>query len=247
MFRRLFLSLATVMLLCSPAAAAEKFVVAGDCNFPPFEYLNDKKEPIGYSMDYIKEVAKRAGFEVEIRNVAWDGIFAGLAAGNYDILASSTTITPERQKTFDFSTPYYGLTQAVIMPKGKTIKSLAELKGKTVGSQIGITGVFVLRKANVGAVIREYDDVGLAIADLAAGRIDAVICDDPVAKYYANKRKDFEGKLNVAYQTGDKEYIGFCLQKGRKDLLDRINKAVDEIKKDGTEAKLIEKWMGSGK
>ena len=94
MFRRLLLSLATVMLLCSPAAAAEKFVVAGDCNFPPFEYLNDKKEPIGYSMDYIKEVAKRAGFEVEIRNVAWDGIFAGLAAGNYDILASSTTITP---------------------------------------------------------------------------------------------------------------------------------------------------------
>lgn len=245
MFRRLVLALAAVMLLCSPASAADKLVVAGDCNFPPFEYLNSKKEPIGYSMDYIKEVAKRAGLNIEIRNVAWDGIFAGLAAGNYDILASSTTITPERQKTFDFSTPYYGLTQAVILPKGKSMQSLADLKGKTVGSQIGITGVFVLRKANVGANIREYDDVGLAIADLASGRIDAVICDDPVAKYYANKRKDFEGKLTVAYQTGDKEYIGFCLKKGRKDLLDRINKAIEEIKKDGTEARLIEQWMGN--
>ena len=178
-------------------------------------------------------------------DVAWDGIFAGLAAGNYDLLAASTTITPERQKAFDFTEPYYGVVQAVVMPKGKKINSLADLKGLTVGSQIGITGVFVLRKADVGAKIKEYDDIGLAFEDLAAGRTDAVICDDPVAKYYANKRADFAGKFNVAYLHKDPEYYGFCLRKGDTELLERLNKAIASMQADGTEAKLKIKWMGA--
>ena len=175
----------------------------------------------------------------------WDGIFAGLAAGNYDILASSTTITPERQQAFDFTIPYYGAVQAVVMPKGKKINSLADLKGLTVGSQIGITGVFVLQKANVGAKIKEYDDIGLAFEDLAAGRIDAVIADDPVAKFYANKREDFAGKFSVAYLHKDPEYFGFCVRKGETELVKRINKAIAAMKADGTEDKLKIKWMGS--
>lgn len=243
MMRRMMLALLAVLILSTPARA-EKIVVAGDCNYPPFEYLNDKKEPIGYSFDYIREAGRRAGFEVELRNVAWDGIFAGLKAGNYDMIASSTTITPERQKSFLFTRPYYSVTQAVILPRGGKISGLADLRGKKVGSQIGVTGIFVMRKADVGADIREYDDVGLAIADLAAGRIDAVICDDPVAKYYANKRKDFEGRLQIAYETGDMEHIGFCLPKKSGDLAERINKAIESMRADGTEAAIIEKWMG---
>ena len=174
MIRKLTLALCFLVLMSS-AVAAKTLVVAGHCGYPPMEYLNDKKVPTGYSIDYIKEVAKRAGFDMKFRDVAWDGIFAGLASGNYDILASSTTITPERQKTFDFSDPYYGVVQAVVMAKGKKIDSLAGLKGLTVGSQIGITGVFVLQKANVGAKIKEYDDIGLAFEDLAAGRILSLI------------------------------------------------------------------------
>ena len=191
------------------------------------------------------DVLKRAGYEMELRDVAWDGIFAGLAAGNYDLLAASTTITPERQKAFDFTEPYYGVVQAVVMPKGKKINSLADLKGLTVGSQIGITGVFVLRKADVGAKIKEYDDIGLAFEDLAAGRVDAVICDDPVAKYYANKRTDFAGKFGIAYQHNNPEYFGFCVRKGRTEMLNRLNKAIAEIQADGTENKLKVEWMGT--
>ena len=244
MIRKLTLALCFLVLMSS-AVAAKTLVVAGHCGYPPMEYLNDKKVPTGYSIDYIKEVAKRAGFDMKFRDVAWDGIFAGLASGNYDILASSTTITPERQQAFDFTIPYYGAVQAVVMPKGKKINSLADLKGLTVGSQIGITGVFVLQKANVGAKIKEYDDIGLAFEDLAAGRTDAVICDDPVAKYYANKRADFAGKFNVAYLHKDPEYYGFCLRKGDTELLERLNKAIASMQADGTEAKLKIKWMGS--
>ena len=244
MLRKLALALLALTLWCSPAAA-ETYIVAGDCTWPPMETLDKDKTPIGYSFDYVRAVAEAAGFEVEIRNIAWDGIFAGVAAGNYDIVASSTTITPERQKTFDFSDPYYGVVQAVVMAKGKKIDSLAGLKGLTVGSQIGITGVFVLQKANVGAKIKEYDDIGLAFEDLAAGRIDAVIADDPVAKFYANKREDFAGKFSVAYLHKDPEYFGFCVRKGETELVKRINKAIAAMKADGTEDKLKIKWMGS--
>lgn len=243
MFRRFTLAMLALLVLAVPARA-EKLVVAMSCDFPPLEGLNEKKEPVGFTVDYVREAGKRAGFEPEFRNVSWDGIFAGLNAGNYDMIASSTTITPEREKAYLFSKPYFSLTQAVILPKDKTMTGLADLKGMTVGSQIGITGVFVLRKADVGAIIKEYDDVGLAIADLAAGRIDAVICDDPVARNYANKRKDFEGRLHVAFRTGDTENFGFCLPKKSVALAERINKAIDAMRADGTEAAIIEKWMG---
>ena len=244
MLRKLAMALLALTLWCSPAAA-ETYIVAGDCTWPPMETLDANKTPEGYSFDIIRAVAKAAGFEVEIRNIAWDGIFAGVAAGNYDIIASSTTITPERQQAFDFTIPYYGAVQAVVMPKGKKINSLADLKGLTVGSQIGITGVFVLRKADVGAKIKEYDDIGLAFEDLAAGRIDAVIANDPVAKFYANKREDFAGKFSVAYLHKDPEYYGFCLRKGDTELLERLNKAIASMQADGTEAKLKIKWMGA--
>lgn len=244
MFRRFSLVLLVLTLFCGQALAAEKYTVASDCTWPPMEMLNAQKQPEGYSTDYIRAVAEAAGFEVDVRNVAWDGIFGGVATGSYDIVASSTTITPERQKQFDFSEPYYEVVQAVVLPAGKSIKSLDELKGKKVGGQIGTTGIFVMRKADVGAQIQEYDDVGLAIQDLVGGRLDAVICDDPVAMYYANKKADYAGKLNLSFKTGDKEYYGFTVRKGRKDLVDKLNKGIKEVKDSGLEARLIEKWMG---
>ena len=113
-----------------------------------------------------------------------------------------------------------------------------------MGGQIGTTGIFVTRKADVGADIKEYDDVGLAIQDLVNGRIDAVVCDDPVAMYYVNKKADTAGKLNLSYKTDEKEYYGFTVRKGRKDLLDKLNKGIREVKASGEEARIIEKWMG---
>lgn len=224
--------------------AADTYKVASDCTWPPMELLDDQKQPTGYSVDYIKEAAKAAGFDVDVQNIAWDGIFGGVATNKYDIVASSTTITPERQKQFDFSDPYYEVVQAVILPAGQNIKSLSDLKGKKVGGQIGTTGIFVMRKADTGAELKEYDDVGLAIQDLVGGRLDAVICDDPVAMYYVNKKPDTAGKLNLSYKTDEKEYYGFTVKKGRQDLVDKINKGIKAVKESGKEAELKKKWMG---
>ena len=228
----------------APAFAQEKYKVASDCTWPPNEMLDENKQPIGYSIDYITEVGKAAGFDVDVSNVAWDGIFGGVATGKYDIVASSTTITPERQKQFDFSEPYYQVAQAVVLPAGQEVQSLQDLKGKRVGGQIGTTGIFVMRKANPGEPIKEYDDVGLAIQDLVGGRLDAVVCDDPVAMYYVNKKPDTAGKLNLSFKTQDTEDYGFTVRKGRQDLVDKINKGIKIVKESGKEAELRKKWMG---
>ena len=247
MIRRLLLALVAVSLLCGQAMAAEKFIVATDCTWPPMEMLDANKQPIGFDVDFITAVGKAAGFEVDVRNIAWDGIFGGVATGQYDIVAAATTITEERQKQFDFSDPYYEVAQAVVLPAGKSIKSLADLKGKKVGGQIGTTGVFVIRKAGVAVDLKEYDDVGLAIQDMLGGRLDAVICDDPVALYYVNKKADTAGKLNISFKTEEKEYYGFTVRQGRKDLVEKLNKGIKEVKASGVEAQLLQKWMGVSK
>ena len=247
MIRRLLLALVAVSLLCGQAMAAEKFIVATDCTWPPMEMLDANKQPIGFDVDFITAVGKAAGFEVDVRNIAWDGIFGGVATGQYDIVAAATTITEERQKQFDFSDPYYEVAQAVVLPAGKSIKSLADLQGKKVGGQIGTTGVFVIRKAGVAVDLKEYDDVGLAIQDMLGGRLDAVICDDPVALYYVNKKADTAGKLNISFKTEEKEYYGFTVRKGRKDLVEKLNKGIKAVKASGVEAQLLQKWMGASK
>lgn len=244
MIRSLFFAFMALVLGANAIYAAEKYKVASDCTWPPMELLDDQKQPAGYSVDFIKEVAKEGGFEVDVQNIAWDGIFGGVATGKYDIVSSSTTITPERQKQFDFSDPYYEVVQAVVLPAGQSIQSLQDLKGKKVGGQIGTTGIFVMRKADAGADIKEYDDVGLAIQDLVGGRIDAVICDDPVAMYYVNKKPDTAGKLNLSFKTDEPEYYGFTVQKGRTDLVEKLNKGIKAVRESGKEAELKKKWLG---
>ncbi len=246
MFRSFILAAFMVSLFAGMAHASDKvYIVASDGTWPPMEYLDDQKKIIGYSSDYIRAIGKEMNVNFDVRNVAWDGIFAGVAAGNYDIVASSVTITPERQKQFLFTDPYCEIHQALIVPKNSPVTSIEQLKGKKVGGQIGTTGIFVMEKANVGAIIKEYEDVGLAVEDMLNGRIDAIMCDDPVAKYYAHKKEGFEDQLKVAFLTPEVEYYGFTLRKGQEDLVKILNEGIKVVKDKGIEKELKLKWMGA--
>ncbi len=245
MFRNFLATIFTFVLLTGVAHAEKVYTVASDGTWPPMEYLDDDKKVVGYSTGYLRAIEEQVNVKFDIRNIAWDGIFAGVAAGTYDIVASSVTITPERQKQFLFSDPYCEIHQALVVPKDSTVKSLNDLKGKKVGGQIGTTGIFVMEKANVGAIIREYEDVGLAMQDMANGRIDAVMCDDPVAKYFANKKSDFTDKFRVALQTPDVEYYGFTVKKGNEAIVKILNEGIKLVKEKGIEKELKIKWMGA--
>lgn len=246
MFRSLCAAFVGLFLCASAAAAAEKtFIVASDATWPPIEMLGENKEVVGYSIDYLDAVAKEAGISVQFVNTAWDGIFAALGSHQADIIASSVTITDKRKKVMGFTEPYYELRQAVVVPAGVEIRGLRDLDGKKVGGQIGTTGlVETLPKAKSKAVIKTYDEVGLALEDLAKGNIDAVVCDDPVAKFYANKKEEYKGKLHVAYITDDVEYYGFAVRKDDRDLLEKLNKGIRAVKEKGLDRQIVEKWIG---
>ncbi len=245
LFRTLFIA-AFSLILCGSALAAERvIVVAHDATWPPMEYIGSDKQLIGYSVDYIDAVAKEAGFQVKHRNVAWAGIFGELAAGKCDVIASSVTITPERQKAMDFSIPYYKVQQAVIVPKDSAIKQPSDLENKTIGAQISTTGYFAAREIK-GATPKSYDAVGLAIEDLLNKRLDAVICDDPVAADFALKKAENAEKLHIVFviEDAEVEFYGFAVKKGNTAVLDLLNKGVTAVKEKGIEAQLIQKWIG---
>lgn len=244
MFRRFLLAILLPAVMATSAAAAEKISVACNPTWPPMELLDDNKQIVGFDVDMIHAICKEVGLEAEFRNVAWDGIFAGVAAGSYDLVASGVTITPERQKAFLFTEPYYNVSQIIVMQNGQTAKGFEDLKGKKVGGQIGTTGVFVAQKCGVEFTLREYDDVGLAMQDLVNGRIDAVVCDSPVALYYANKKEGFSDVLTVAFRTEANEHLGFVAKKDRKDLIEKLNKGLAAIRANGVEAELKKKWLG---
>ena len=116
-FRIITVFLAMTCFIATPlvsgtALAAQKdftITVATDATWPPMEMVDTNKNIVGFDIDFLTAVAKEAGFNVEFKNTAWDGIFAGIAAGKYDAIISSVTITDERKKTMDFSLPYLSL------------------------------------------------------------------------------------------------------------------------------------------
>jgi polar amino acid transport system substrate-binding protein len=218
-------------------------VVAQDATWPPMEFLSENKEIVGFAPDFMKAVAAEAGFEVVLKNVAWDGIFAGLDAGQYDAVCSSVTITDERRKAMDFTIPYYKVRQALVVPKTLEAKSLEDMKGKTLGAQIGTTGYFTIKKTK-GLKAKSYDEIGLAMEDLFNGRLQGVVCDDPVAAQYALQKAEYAARLKIAavLETGD-EFYGIAVKKGNKDLLDLLNKGIKAVQEKGIDKTIRARWL----
>lgn len=225
------------------AKAAKTIVVATDATWPPMEMLDAKKNIIGFDIDFLKAVAKEAGFKVEFKNTAWDGIFGGVEIGKYDAIISSVTITEERQKKYDFSLPYINAGQLLVAPKTlKGVKSLANMKGKKVGAQIGTTGAMEIQKVK-GVELKSYDEIGLAFEDMASGRIDGVVCDTPVAADYALQRAEYKAKFMIVGEPFTKEQYGVVVKKGNKQLLDLLNKGIKAVQKKGIDKELEKKWL----
>ncbi len=231
----------------APAPAPKKTIVfASDCTWPPMEMVDEaSKQCKGFGPDLVNAIAKAAGFEVKIENTAWDGIFAGLAAGKYQAISSSVSITDERKQTMDFSDPYFEVQQGVVTQKDATVASMADLKGKTIGAQINTTGHFTAKKVEGAKEVKGYDEVGLAMKDLANGRLDAVICDDAVAADYALTNPDYSKTLALAFliKPDAPEYLGFAVQKGDKETLDLINKGLAAVKASGEYDKIYATWF----
>ena len=223
-------------------AAVKTVTVATDATWPPMEMVDAKKNIVGFDIDYMNAIAKAAGFKVVYKNTAWDGIFAGVAAGKYDAIISSVTITPERQKEYDFSEPYIAVGQILVVPKAVKAKAIADLKGKKVGAQIGTTGAFEVKKV-AGVELKTYDEVGLAFADMAAGRIEGVVCDNPTAANFALQNNEYKAKFKIVGEPFTRENYGIVVKKGNKELVDLLNKGIKAVKAKGLDKQYEKKWL----
>jgi len=224
------------------ATAPKEVTVATDATWPPMEMMDANKQIVGFDIDFMNAVAKEAGFKVVYKNTAWDGIFAGVEAGQYDAVLSSVTITDERKAKYDFSLPYIAAGQVLIVPKTEKAVKLADLKGKKVGAQIGTTGAIETKKV-AGVELKTYDEVGLAFEDMAAGRIVGVVCDEPTAIIYALQKKEYNTKFKIVGKPFTKEAYGIVVKKGNKELLALINKGIVAVQKKKIDQKLKAKWL----
>ena len=250
MLRKVLTMLVLVALLFGVASCAKKeaakIVIATDATWPPMEMVDESKNIVGFDIDLMNAAAKAGGFTVEFKNTAWDGIFAGLEAGKYDAVMSSVTITDERKQTMDFSVPYINAGQILVVKEAVSgVETLADLKGKTVAAQIGTTGAFEIDKVKVADKItaKTYDEIGLAFEDLVNGRVDAVVCDTPVAAQYALQNDSYKGKLKIVGQPFTDEFYGVAVKKGNSKVLDTINKGLKKVLDAGENKAIQAKWL----
>jgi ABC-type amino acid transport substrate-binding protein len=221
----------------------EQITVASDIAYPPFEFTKNG-EPVGFDIDLMREIGKRAGYEVEFQNVTFDGIIPGLGNNLYDAAISSMTITKAREKKVDFSDPYFNADQSLMVQSDSPIKSLDDVGDGIVGVQLGTTGELTAKEfkkqGKITGEIRTFDTITDAFAALENGQIQAIINDFPVSAYAA---RTGGGELEVVqtFQTGEQYGIAFPKD---SDLVGPVNKALEDIKKDGTYAKIYKKWLG---
>lgn len=212
--------------------------VGSDCTWRPMEYI-EGDTIVGFDVDLTKALAQKMGLKLDFQNAAWDGLFPAVITHKYDMVISSITITDDRKKQMDFSDPYYNTDQAAVVIKGSGLDSLEKFEGKVAAVQIGTTGELVARDIK-DVTVKTYDDIILAFEELKAGRVDGVVCDSYLGAYEAKLTDNFE----VGFVVSTDEHLGIGFAKDTPELVKAVNKALQEIKDDGTYDEIMSKWFG---
>lgn len=230
MRRFLWVPLFALVALSGSALAAEKYVVASDIPWPPFEWASPAGDYLGFDLDVMRCIAVLEGFEIEIRPMAFDSIIPAVRLGDVDIGASGFTITAEREEVVDFSNPYWLSNQAVLVRRDAGFKSLDELFccDHKIGAQRGTTGAAWVEEnlVNRGVPVKLvlYETYPEAVLDLVNGRLDAVVQDEPASQ---QSLAAYPKALEILDIIETNEYFGFLVAGGDpKGLLPRINEGL---------------------
>ena len=226
-------------------AAAKKFIVGFDQDFPPMGFVDDNNEYVGFDLDLAKEAASRMGMEFVAQPIAWDSKDMELGSGNIDCIWNGFTISGREDK-YTWTEAYMINDQVVVVKNDSDIKSLADLAGKTVAVQKDSSGLAAINdnadlKNSFGQLI-EMESYLNALMELEMGSIDAIVMDEIVARYeIQTSGKPFK-VLDEA--VASEEYgVGFLL--GNEELRDQVQKTLEDMAADGTMAKISEKWFGT--
>lgn len=230
----------------STPAAPQKIVIGLDDNFPPMGFRDEQNKLVGFDIDLATEAAKRLNMEVEFKPIDWNSKEAELNGKKVDALWNGLSITDDRKKNIAFSQPYMGNKQIIMVLPNSKVKTKADLAGKVVGAQDGSTSVDAIAKEPAVKSsfkdLKLYGDNTAALLDLKAGRLDAVVVDEIVGRYYLTKKP---GEYTILTENFGSEDYGVGFRKDDTELLNKVQKALDDMKKDGASAKISEKWFGT--
>lgn len=213
-----------------------------DDTYPPMEFKDKSSVDVGFDVDMANAVAKKIGVKTKFVPTAWDGIFMALQSKKFDCVNSSVSITDERKAKMIFTDPYIQGGNAIFVKSdNNAITSDKDFSGKVVGCQVGTTAQDVLSKKTDIKEVKKYNAMTDAFLDLQNGRVVAVVTDPMVGDYY-NVTEPGKFKKLKSYLT--QEPIGVAFRKSDKSLRDAYNKAINDLKKDGTLSKISKKWFG---
>lgn len=239
----------SILTACSSnTATKDKPLVIGiDDKFAPMGFRDKDNNIVGFDIDYAKAAAKKMGTKVKFLPIDWSTKESELASGRIDLIWNGYTITDDRKKKVLFTKPYLKNSQVVVTLAKSNINKLDDLTGKAVGLQSLSSAADALNASPIKAKVKkvtEYSDNVLALSDLKAGRLDAVVIDEVVIKYYMAKEKS---TYNLLSESLAPEEYGVGVKKGNEALLKKLQKAMDEMNQDGTAAKISDKWFGEDK
>jgi polar amino acid transport system substrate-binding protein len=220
----------------------EALTVGSDVPYPPFEeFGKSKTEFKGFDIELVEAIAKKIGRTPEFKDTSFDTIFRDLAQGKFDMVASATTITDEREETVDFTNPYYlPSAQSIVVKKGNSdLKADKDLEGLVVGVQQGTTGEEYVEEEIETKELRTYPQGPDTIPALKVGTIDAVVIDRPVAENIIAA----DGDLEISGGIETEEQYGFVVQQGDEELLEELNDGLKEVIDSGEYKTIYTKWF----
>lgn len=225
----------------------EVIIIGVDDKFAPMGFRDEDNELTGFDIDYAKAAAEYMGVEVKFQPIDWKTKENELNSDRIDLIWNGYTITPEREEKVDFTKPYLANAQVVATLVDSDINSLADLEGRVVGLQALSSAMDALQANPIYEkidTITEFSDNVLALNDLKAGRVEAVVIDEVVIDYYMSKE---ENTFKVLDESLAPEKYGVGVKKGNTELLNKLQEALDEMNEDGTAAEISKKWFGEDK
>lgn len=210
----------------------------------PWTYHDEKDELVGYDVEVAKAIAEKLGVKATFVEGEWDGLFAGMDAGRYDIVINGVDVTEERSEKYDFTEPYaYNRTAIIVKKDNDEIQSFEDLAGKHTANTISST--YAELAEQYGADVTGVDDLNQTFELLLSGRIDATL--NAELTYYDYLKAHPDADVKIAALTDTASEVAIPLRKGDESasLREAINTALDELRADGTLSELSVKYFGN--
>ena len=214
---------------------AGKLTIATSPDFPPFESL-EGGEVVGIEVDIMAMICEKLGVEAEFVQMDFDSVLIGIQAAKYDCAMSGITVTPDREKNMLFTDPYYNAAQVIVVAEGSPVTGKADLADKVVSVQTGTTAESGCN--DEGIKVQAFAANADAKTALTTGKVDAWVVDNLTAIQMV---EEGDG-LVVLEEKMTEEPYAFAFAQGSEDLVEAINKALNELMADGTVESVFEAW-----